>query len=151
MPEVVSRDGFAMIGLAVVGNPKTLDYHDIWTNQFRPREPELRSLSADGAYYEAFFCVGKPEAVEMVVGVAVRAEATPPAGLVKRDLPAATYAVFKCTVATIGQTWNGVDAWLSESDYEYDDQGKADFEYYPPDTAGPDDPVQIYVAVRMKA
>ncbi|MCE5238944.1 GyrI-like domain-containing protein [bacterium] len=144
------RAATTIIGVAIVGNPKATDFHDFWANQFMPREAELKPLSLDGAYYEAFFCAGDPEHVEMVAGMAVAPDATPPAGLVKRELAATTYAVFDCTVGTIGATWATIEQWLSESEYEYDREQQGDFEYYPPDTKDQDSPVQIYVPVKAR-
>jgi len=149
-PRLVQREAATIIGVALVGNPKTTDFHDFWMNRFMPREPQIKPLSLDGAYYEAFFCAGDPEHVEMMAGMAVSPDATPPDGLVKRELAATTYAVFDCTVGTIGATWADIEQWLTESTYEYDRERQGDFELYPPDTKDQDSPVEIYVPVRAR-
>ncbi|MBU0609487.1 MAG: GyrI-like domain-containing protein [Armatimonadetes bacterium] len=147
-PRIEQREATTIIGIAIVGNPHTTDFHDFWMNQFMPREPEIKPLSRDGAYYEAFFCAGEPEQVEIVAGMAVAPDATPPEGLVKRELAATTYAVFDCTVGTIGATWTAIEQWLSEAEWEYDREHQGDFELYPPDTKDQDSPVAIYVPVK---
>ena len=117
-PRIASRAATTIIGVAMVGNPKATDFHAFWEEQFMPREAELKPLSVDGAYYEAFFCAGDPEQVEIVAGMAVAPDATVPGGLVKRELAATTYAVFDCTVGTIGATWAVIEQWLDTSEYE---------------------------------
>jgi predicted transcriptional regulator YdeE len=150
MPEIVAREGFTVVGLSVVGNPRTMAYSDIWANQFMPRKAELLPLSIDGGYYAVFYCAGVPDEVEMLVAMATGPAAEPPAGCVKREVPAATYAVFHCTLATIGATWASVDEWLARSEYAGDRSEKSDFEYYPPETNGPDSPVQVWVPVKPR-
>lgn len=146
MPEIKRREGFSLIGVLQVGDPRTTDFHDFWMNEFMPREPELRPLSVDGAYYGAFLCSGRPEAMEMLAAMSVAPEAVVPEGLVMRQIPAATYAVFDCTLATLGPTWAQVESALREAAYTHG--ATPDFEYYPPDTNGPDSPVQIWVPVQ---
>ncbi len=149
-PTFVTREAFVVIGVSVRGNPMALDYRSIWANQFMPHQDELMRLSTDKAYYGVFFETDETEVVDHMAAVAVDAAAQAPAGLVRREVPAATYAVFDCTVKTIGQTWNAImSEWLPASDYTYD-LACASFELYPPGTEGEDGPLAIYVPVKAK-
>ena len=66
-----------------------------------------------------------------------------------RQVPASRYAVFECTMETIGQTYSYVyNTWLSASPYEFP-PGGADFEYYPPE--GSEGTPAIYLPIREKA
>ena len=149
-PKLVSREAFTVMGVAVRGNPAKLDYNDIWMSQFMAREADIKPYSVDGAYYGAYFCTGQEGLVDMIAGMAVEGVSDAPEGLVMREVPAATYATFECTVGTIGPTWGTIERWLAEGEYEWD-HSKSDFEYYPPETAGEASPVTIYVGVRRKA
>lgn len=149
-PRLEQREGFTVIGVLARGKVTELDFHTIWGEEFGPREAEVRPLSVDPGYYAAFYCAGVAGEVEVLSGMRVAADAPAPEGLTKRAVAAALCAVFDCTLATIGQTWGGLEGWLSQSAYDYDRDGKSDYEYYPPDTAGPDSPVQIVVPVRAR-
>lgn len=75
----------------------------------------------------------------------------PPPGATRREIPAARYAVFNCLVRTIGETYGYVyNQWLLAGPYEFD-EGKADFEYYPPGSTGNESPAAIYIPVRRKS
>jgi len=81
--------------------------------------------------------------------MAVGEVASIPNGLVVREVPAARYAVFECTLKTIGETWDRIfQDWLPASQYE-NDAPLPSFECFPPDDARAGDfPVSIYVPVR---
>jgi predicted transcriptional regulator YdeE len=145
---MVEREAFTVMGLTFRGRPSSLDYADIWCNQFGKVEERLRALSVDKAYYGLYCQTGEEGVVDMVAGMAVPPGEEPSAGLVKREVPSATYAVFGCTMGTIGQTWRAIGAdWLPTSGYEWDPAGVC-FECFPPDSEDkPDSPLSIFVPV----
>jgi hypothetical protein len=73
-----------------------------------------------------------------------------PAGLVVREVPAATYAVFACPVQTIGQTKRYIfDEWGPRSSFPIDNLAPI-FEQYAP-AADIVSPVRIHVPVKTAA
>ena len=150
-PEIVTRDGFAVMGVVVRGNPTSMDYADIWGNQFMKYHDQVKALSTDEAYYGVYFETGEENVVDLVAGMAVGEVQDVPDGLVVREVPAATYAVFQCTVKTIGATWQAIMAeWLTTSEYEYD-ASKTAFECYPPGTQDTDSPASVFVPIRKES
>jgi len=87
-----------------------------------------------------------------MAGMAVGDVDSVPEGPVVREVPAARYALFTCTMRTIGTTWEYIyKDWLPASQYE-NDAPLPSFEYYPPDDERAGDfPVSIYVPVREKS
>jgi len=68
-----------------------------------------------------------------------------PEGLTLRPLPAGAYAAFACTLRDIGSTWREIyGRWLPTSGY-VEDESRPSFEFYPPSTPGPDEPVIVYL------
>ena len=62
---------------------------------------------------------------------------------------AARYAVFECTMDTIGSTYSHIyETWLPASSYEFAD-GCADFEYYPPQDAT-DASTAVWIPIRER-
>ncbi len=139
-----------LAGVLVRGIPKEINYGDVWMNQYMKFDEFLKPFSVDKAYYGASFCLGADGAVDYVAGMVVEGLDSVPEGLVLREIPAARFAVFPCTVATIGQTFNEIyERWLPASEYEFD-PASADYEYYPPNTEADGSPVLIYLPVRVK-
>lgn len=149
-PRIVEKEAFWVMGVGVRGNPMQLDYGDIWGRQFGPFAPALMGLSTDGACYGVYFGTGEQGIVDMIAGVAVAADAPVVEGLVKRELPASTYAVFECRMAEIGQTWGYIEGqWKPASEYEGNPEGGC-FELFTTGDNSPNAPVVIYTAVRKK-
>ena len=114
-------------------------------------DEQLVALRADEAYYGVYFWTGEGEAMDYVAGVYVAPGTDPIEGVVLRKVPAASYAVFDCTMATIAQTWNAImDEWLPASGHDYNGAA-AGWEYYQTGNYAPDAPVAIYVPVKPKA
>ncbi|HCU35977.1 MAG TPA: hypothetical protein DGT21_11170 [Armatimonadetes bacterium] len=150
-PTIAAREAFTVMGVQVRCTPATADFHDIWENQYMPRDAEVKACSIDGAYYGVCFCTGNEGAVDYLAGMAVADRTTTPEGLVVRVVPAATEAVFECTLATISQTYSFIHGqWLPASQYELD-EAAPDYEHYPPATPSGEQPVFIHIPVKAKA
>jgi len=150
-PKIVRKDAFTVIGVPARGNPMTMDYRDIWENRFMKVHDQVKPLSAEDAYFGAYFATEEENVVDMIAGVAAADDAQAPEGLAARELPAADYAVFECKLAGIAETWQAIMAqWLPASGYAYD-PSKAAFEQYPSDCQGPDSDVSIFVPVKPRA
>ena len=149
-PRMISYDEFLVMGVQVSGNPMTLDYRSIWGGRYMKFDAQLVALRADEAYYGVFFEACEAGVVDFVAGVYVAPGTDPIPGVVLRKVPAATYAAFDCTMATISQTWNAImKEWLPASGYEYD-MSCAGYEYYPTGSSADDAPVMIHIPVKEK-
>lgn len=124
-------------------------FEDIWMNRFTPRWAEIESFCSDKGFYGVWFGDLGSESTDYLAGMSVENLQGFPSDLVTRDVPAATYAVFECTVRTIGETYDAIfEEWPPGAAYERD-LGAPHFEYYPPGTSSQDSPVFIHVPVRI--
>lgn len=93
------------------------------------------------------------QTMEYMCGVEVESLDALPAALGRLRVPSQHYAVFlhRGHVRGIGQTWDGVWAWLAESEYE--SAQTPDFERYDDryDPASGSGEVEIWVPVRRRA
>ncbi len=108
-PRFVEKEPIRLVGIANFGKPEEIvpKLNDIWMNQFMKYDEQLKPYSVDKAYYGAW--IGDPDGnATYVAGMMVENMAEVPAGLGVRTLPAARYAVFPCTVSTIGKTYGQV-------------------------------------------
>ena len=86
---------------------------------------------------------------DYLAGMSVESLEGFPSDLVTRDVPASTYAVFECTVRTIGETYDTIfGEWPPGAAHERDPE-VPHFEYYPPGTSSQDSPVFIHVPLRI--
>lgn len=146
-PKIVQRSAFWVAGKTFEGFVKNVSYtrdvpaywnqrgltdgsvEDMLYEQLNPKIHgeyciNLSSTETDGSFIY-LFSVGLDEAKEL------------PEGLMKLELPAATYAVFKTPLGSVEQfvpsiigTWQYIlEDWLPHSSYEVDDSAY-DFEYY---------------------
>jgi predicted transcriptional regulator YdeE len=109
---------------------------------------QIQTLSTDGAYYGANFA--DQEGLTYLAGMAVQEAAEPVEGVEARQIPAALYAVFECTVDGIGPTYGYVwFQWPPAGPYDQDKAGLG-YDYYPPGTTVGDSPVEVWAPVRQK-
>jgi len=148
-PKMVTRDAFTVMGLMECFTHNAEDFEGIW-KRFMAYQDQIQPLSTDKAYYGVGFGTEESSKIEYLAGMAVGDVDSLPQGLVLRDVPAARYAVFQCTVKTIHQTYDYIfDEWFPSSPYEHDEP-KPLFEHYPPDTATAESPVFLHVPIRLK-
>lgn len=150
-PRIIRREKLLIMGTQTQLTPKTETgekFGAIWSDfeQYRGR---LKALSADQKYYGVSFATAVEDCLDYVASMAVKSAATVPVGLVVREVPAATYAVFACRVAAIGPTKRYIFAeWRSKSGYQMDTAAPA-FEQYPP-AEDTESPVLIHIPIREK-
>jgi predicted transcriptional regulator YdeE len=149
-PKMMSCGEWLVMGVQVSGNPMEIDYRSVWADQYMKLDAQLQPLREDEAYYGVFFETAQPNCVDHVAGVRVPVGTDAIPGAVARTVPAAEYAVFGCTVETLGATWNSImQEWLPASAYEYDVRA-AGYERYAAGGAE-DASVAVYVPVVAKA
>ena len=148
-PKFEDREAFTVMGVTVHSEPDAVDFGALWQEEFTPHHEAIRGISADDAYYGVWFPPQADGIPDYVAGMAVPDEAPLPVGLIKRRVPASRYAVFECSVETIGATYQRIyETWLPSSSYERTPDG-VDLEVYPPEDAVDVSPA-VYIPVREK-
>jgi AraC family transcriptional regulator len=148
---IVEKDAFTVMGTqtritsADENNPDT--YTKIWDG-FEQYKTQLRPISVEWRYYGVDFPTKEKGVFEYIAGMSVRSDAAAPdPNLVIRNVPAARYAVFKCTSQTIGQTYKYIfSEWLPGSRYKIDTNA-CSFEQYAP-REWMNRPVFIYIPIK---
>ncbi len=151
--DLKDRDAFTIMGTqtritsADEKNPDT--YTKIW-DAFEPYKTQLRPISVEWRYYGVSFATDKKDAFDYIAGMPVHSDAAAPdKALVTRNVPAATYAVFKCTSQDMGKTYQYIySEWLPASRYTID-KNACCFEQYAP-REWMNRPVFIYIPIVPK-
>jgi predicted transcriptional regulator YdeE len=151
--DIKEKDAFTVMGVqtritsADEKNPNT--YTKIW-DAFEPYRTQLRPVSVEWRYYGVTFATDKKNVFDYLAGMPVRKDATPPdPNLVTREVPAARYAVFKCTGQDVGKTYQYIfSEWLPGSRYKIDSKACC-FEQYAP-REWMNRPVYIHIPIIKK-
>jgi predicted transcriptional regulator YdeE len=154
-PRFETRGAFTVLGVeedALKIEEVDPGFQDLWMNRFMSRHGEVHPYSTDGAYYAVWFgtrgtdiSVGK-----YLAGMAVGADAKVPESWVRREVPAAAYAVFETTLRDVGDATDyALRQWLPNPGWELD-AAKPRFDLMPPDVQGPESPVSVWIPVRRK-
>jgi predicted transcriptional regulator YdeE len=111
-------------------NPDT--YTKIW-DDFEQYKIKLRPLGIEQRFFGVTFATNKKDTFDYLAGVSVHSDAmSPDINIVSRKVPAARYAVFKCTNQDMGKTYQYIySEWLPASRYKLDTKGCC-FEQYAP-------------------
>jgi AraC family transcriptional regulator len=147
-PEIVSLPAFVVVGMLYRGKNEHGEIPAMWS-VLNTRWEELDAIQASGVAYGVCGNMGPDGVFEYVAGVEPRPGAAIPAGMVRWEVPAQTYAVFPCTLQTIHQAYEqAYQVWLPGSGYRA--TGGLDMELYP-ETFEPEDPARqqmfIYIPV----
>jgi len=148
-PKIVRREKFLVMGTLTRVAPSTESgekFAAIW-NEFEAHRGRIQPHSTDQKYYGISFATPDEAGFEYLAGMATMLVHPIPAGLVVRDVPAATYAVFACPAHSVGPTKRYIfGEWRSRSGRQVDNSAPA-FEQYPPaeDTVSP---VLIHIPIR---
>lgn len=148
-PDIVHREGFLVMGTVTrrkPGSDHPETFASIWKN-FEAYHESIKEHSVDSKYYGVSFATGLDGSFDYLAGMAVRLAGETPKDLEVRQVPAAAYAVFACSVQSIGQTYRYIfSEWRARSGYETDD-AKPAFEEYPPATVT-NAPVLLHIPIR---
>ncbi|MCL4179556.1 MAG: GyrI-like domain-containing protein [Verrucomicrobia bacterium] len=147
-PDIVRRQGFLVMGIPTTIKPGTErpeTFAAIWKN-FETHRAAIERLSADPGYYGVSFPTTQGT-IDYVAGMVVPPGTAALAGLVVREIAAATYAVFACHVQAIGQTYGYIFGEWSAASGHRPDPLKPAFEQYPAAT-NLDVPVLIHIPIR---
>ncbi|MFQ5595889.1 MAG: WYL domain-containing protein, partial [Anaerolineae bacterium] len=117
--KIVSRPAFTVAGMKYRGKPLSDEIPELW-GAFMQRMGELKHVVNPTTAYGV--CDNFDESTgefDYIAAYEVDSGADVPEGMVSVDLPAQTYAVFTCTLPTIGDTFQSIyQEWLPQSGYQ---------------------------------
>jgi len=148
-PKIVRREKFLVMGTLTRIAPGTETgekFASIWS-EFEAHRGRIQPHSTDQKYYGISFASPDEAGFEYLAGMATSKVQAIHTGLVIREVPAATYAVFACPAPAIGPTKRYIfGEWRSQSGCQVDNSAPA-FEQYPP-AEDTESPVLIHIPIR---
>jgi predicted transcriptional regulator YdeE len=146
----VELAAFTVLGLQERIQPMAADYTAIWA-RYEARHDEIAALGTGEDCYGVYFGTEQEGLVDHLACKAVPPGVAIPEGLTLREVAGGMYAVFECSITTIGPTWQAIfGEWLPAAAYAYDSQ-RPSFERFPPGCHGGEARVSIYAPVKPKA
>jgi predicted transcriptional regulator YdeE/DNA-binding transcriptional MerR regulator len=134
-PKIVNKPAFTVVGLPFTGRVSSAPYENsdqnneigkVW-DEFNIRHGEIPHVC--GPAYGVCFANPNDQEPWYIAGAEVERVEEVPAGMMSISVPAQRYAVFPCTLQTLGETYRYIcEAWQPQSGYEHADA--PDFEYY---------------------
>ncbi|MDX9955812.1 MAG: GyrI-like domain-containing protein [Anaerolineae bacterium] len=151
-PQIIQKEAFSVVGVKLhcfMGQPN--DFSQLWGQLFG-RMGEIENITEQGISYGVMDAYDESTGGwDYIAAFSVDAGTIAPEGMVKLDIPAATYAVFSYTMPTIQETYDMIyQQWLPQSVYEH--AHTPELERYGM-TFNPEDPnsqFEIYVPVTRK-
>lgn len=134
-PRIVTKEAFTVVGIPFKGQISSGPYEDGQNNneigkawdEFNARAGEVRHISGPAIG----LCFGMPndEQPWYIAGMEVSEAGDVPPGMMAMAVSSQKYAVFKCTLPTLGQTYGYImEQWQPNSGYQRGDG--PDFELY---------------------
>ncbi len=149
-PQIVQKDGFSTIGMksrCFMDQPNNIP--QLW-GELMGRMGEIEGIVEEGVSYGLMTNYDEASGGwDYIAAFSVEAAAPIPAGMEKTDIPAATYAVFTCTMPTIQETYDMIyQQWLPQSGYAH--APSPEFELYGPtfDANNPAAQFEIYIPIQ---
>jgi predicted transcriptional regulator YdeE len=147
-PAIIQVDALKVLGVIEHFKNASEVGDSVW-NKFVKHQKTIAPLSIDKGSYGVYFGEHDKE-LDYLAGMAVGKVERVTEGLVLREVPAGTYAKFKGTIKTIGDTWGYIwRQWFQASPY-FHDVNRPSFDYFPPNTVSADSIVFMYVPVKEK-
>jgi AraC family transcriptional regulator len=148
-PRIAKVEAFTVVGMRVHGKNENDEIPQMW-QAFGARAKEIKHLVNPHVCYG--ICANMDEstgAFDYVVGIEVDNIADLPEGMVSWNVPEGTYAVFTCTLPTVGETFrHAYHTWLPQSGYQL--TGGPDFELYDEhfDPQDPGSKMDVYIPIK---
>jgi predicted transcriptional regulator YdeE len=149
-PKLVRKEAFTVVGMLYHGKNEKDEIPQLW-RAFGPRMGEVRHIVQPDVVYGV--CDEFEESsgrFKYVAGFEVDSVADIPEGMVSWQVPAQEYAVFPCTILTIGETYQyAFETWLPGSGYRR--AAGPDFEFYDEnfDPEDKDSGLYIYIPIEQ--
>jgi AraC family transcriptional regulator len=148
-PQFITKPAFAVVGLHRRATPKSPAIPALW-DQFVPRMGEIPHQATEQASYGVMDNYDHAQGeFDYIAGNPVDKVGNLPAGMVRWEIPANTYAVFETSIPKLGETFDFIyGQWLPTSDYQQ--TAGPYFERYGEDFR-PDNPVMsVYISVEKR-
>ncbi|WP_420628050.1 MerR family transcriptional regulator [Candidatus Leptofilum sp.] len=124
--EIVTLPAFTAVGLMYFGKNENQEIPQVW-GKLNARIGEI--ANKNGIAYGVCGEMHEDGRFKYMAGYDVSEVTSLPDGMERWDVPEQKYAVFSCTLKTIGQTYQYIfDTWFAKSGYEKADG--PDLEYY---------------------
>ena len=144
-PKIVSKPAFTVVGLKYRGKNENGEIPQMW-GTFSPRMVEILHKANPDVCYGVCGHMEASGEFDYVAGFEVSSAAQVPDGMVSWALPASKYAVFTCTLPTIGQAFEYIHkTWLPQSGYEA--ASSPEFELYDDSFNPQDDNSELYIYI----
>lgn len=148
-PKVVQTEAVTVLGLRYRGRNQQNEVFQLW-QALHQRMGEIGHLVDDRVAYGISDNMDQATGeFDYVAGYPVTREGEAPEGMVLWEVPGGTYAVFTCTLPTIGQVFDyAYKTWIPQSDYGC--AGGADVERYDErfDPAEPSSEFELYIPIQ---
>ena len=148
---IVDREAFKVMG--VIGHYKSAeeDFTKLQDKDFESFHNIIKAQSIDKGYYGVFQDSIEKKPIDYLAGMAVGDISEIPEGLKTCEVPAAKYAVFNCTLKTIGPAYQYIlSEWFPRSVFNQD-SSKLSFQYYHlPVLPDGDMKMEIWFPIRRK-
>jgi AraC family transcriptional regulator len=117
--KIVKREAFTVVGLIHSGRNENNEIPQMW-EALGPRFSEIRHVAKPDIAYGVIGSFDEESGTfDYLAGIEVDRAADLPKGMASWEVPAGTYAVFTCTLPTLGETHARIHStWLPESGYE---------------------------------
>jgi predicted transcriptional regulator YdeE len=147
-PKVVTKPSFSVVGMKYRGKNEHGEIPQLW-ERFLPHQDEINTKVHPDIFYGIMDHYDEQTGeFDYIAGMEVAPNGPPPTHMVEVTVPAQTYAVFKCTLPTLHQTYRlATETWLPASPYRR--AASPDFELYD-ETFIKDETMYIYLPVEPK-
>jgi AraC family transcriptional regulator len=146
-PKITTRPAFTVVGMLYHGKNENNEIPQVWA-EFNPRIKEMEHMGLRDAYGVC----GQADdegAFKYLAGLEVSNLVDIPEGMASWEVPDQTYAVFPCTLKTIGETYQyAFETWLPQSSYQAG--GGPDFERYDESFCPDEDGSVLYIYIPIK-
>jgi predicted transcriptional regulator YdeE len=116
-PKIITKAEFTVVGMRYYGKNENNEIAQVW-REFMPRIGEIKHQRAVEIGYGVCRDMTEDGEFEYVAGIEVVRAEDIPEGMVSCTVPLQKYAVFTCTLPTIGAAYEyALRTWLPESGY----------------------------------
>jgi AraC family transcriptional regulator len=148
-PRIVDRPEFTVVGMHVRGKNETNEIPRMWQD-LGPRVQEIKNMvPANAAYGISANMDPATGEFDYVAGFEVSLADDVPPGMVSWTVPAGTYAVFRCSLPTLGETFqHAYQTWIPQAGYQ--PVGGPDVEVYDEhfDPQDPNSEFDVYIPIQ---
>jgi predicted transcriptional regulator YdeE len=149
-PQMETIGPFTVLGVSHTvhrGSETSELFAGIWKT-FESHKDSIQPLATAKVYYGVTFSTADPDVTEYLAGMQVPVGTPSVAGLEARSVPGGQYAVFECSVDSIGPTYQHVFGTWSPTAAAQFEEGRPSFEQFPDNTT--EEPVRLHIPVRQR-